>query len=154
MSLKEQLIERLDASRKQVSVLLESVANDQDWQPDPTQWSFRYIAAHLATTENECFLDRVRRFFSESHPRFEYYDNTGRDFSQLELRDSLARWAAARQELIDLVQAMPEHIWLRSATHSRWGTMTVADLLEAILEHDQEHLQEVERMIDQREGDG
>jgi hypothetical protein len=49
----EQLVRRVKYTQKRLIALLETKADDQDWQPDPGEWSFRYIAAHLATTEEE-----------------------------------------------------------------------------------------------------
>ena len=141
-----QLIEKLRATQRQFSIILESMAENQDWQPDTESWSFRFIAAHMATVEEECFLDRVKRFSTEDSPHFEHYDNTGRDFGQFELMNSLREWAALRRELLDMVCSMPENTWLRVAAHSTRGTQTLLELLHIMLEHDQEHLQEVQQM--------
>jgi len=100
----------------------------------------------MATVEEECFLDRVKRFSTEDSPHFEHYDNTGRDFGQFELMNSLREWAALRRELLDMVCSMPENIWHNTATHSTRGTQTLLELLHIVLEHDQEHLQEVQQM--------
>lgn len=143
---KVQLLEKLRATQRQFSIILESMAENQDWQPDTERWSFRFIAAHMATVEEECFLDRVKRFSTEDSPHFEHYDNTGRDFGQFELMNSLREWAALRWELLDIVCSMPENTWHRSATHSTRGTQTLLELLHIVLEHDQEHLQEVQQM--------
>ena len=35
---KGQLIDQLQATQKQLSALLESVADNQDWQPGPEGW--------------------------------------------------------------------------------------------------------------------
>jgi hypothetical protein len=143
---KVQLIEKLRATHRQFSIILESLADNQDWQPDPERWSFRFIAAHMATVEEECFLERVKRFSTDESPHFEHYDNTGRDFGQFELIDSLREWAALRRELLDMVISMPENTWHRSAAHSTRGTQTLPELLHIALEHDQEHLQEVQQI--------
>ncbi len=108
---KVQLIEKLRATQGQFSIILESMAENQDWQPDTERWSFRFIAAHMATVEEECFLDRVKRFSTEDNPHFEHYDNTGWDFGQFELMNSLREWAALRRELLDMVCSMPENTW-------------------------------------------
>ena len=142
-----QLIRKLQESQNELTAVLQSVADHQDWQPDPDQWSFRYVAAHLATTEDECFLERLKRFSTEENPHFEHYDNTGRDFSSFGLVDSLRKRAALRQELLDMVRTMPETIWSRTATHSTRGTQTPVELLQVILEHDQEHLGDLERAV-------
>lgn len=144
---KEKLIEKLQSTQSETIVMLESAAEYQDWQPDPERWSFRSIAAHLATVENECFLARVKLFSTEEHPHFEHYDNTGWDFSQFELQISLREWTDSRRELLDMVRSMSENNMHRSATHSNRGTQTLFDLLHIMLEHDLEHLQEVQQLV-------
>ncbi len=116
---KDQLIEKIRATQRQFSIILESMAENQDWQADTERWSFRFIAAHMATVEEECFLDRVKRFSTEDSPHFEHYDNTGRDFGQFELMNSLREWAALRWELLDIVCSMPENTW----QHTRQGAL-------------------------------
>jgi hypothetical protein len=143
---KEQLIEKLRATQRQFCIILESMAENQDWQPDTERWSFRFIAAHMATVEQECFLDRVKHFSTEDSPHFEHYDNTGRDFGQFDLINSLREWAALRRDLLDMVCSMPKNIWHNTATHSTRGTQTLLELLHIMLKHDQEHLQEVQQM--------
>jgi hypothetical protein len=143
-----QIISKLKAAQRQLNVLLESVADDQDWQPDPKEWSFRYIAAHMATVDKDCFKDRVVRIAAGENPHFESYFNTGRDFSWFDLRDSLREWALTRQEIFDFVQALPEGAWSLTGTHSRFGTITVLRVLQVMLGHDQEHLEHLEQVIE------
>ena len=143
-----QLISKLRASQKGLSALLASVADDQDWQPAPEHWSFRFIAAHLATVERECFQDRVVRIAAGEGPHFESYFNTGWDFSRFDLRDSLHGWALTRQEIIDFVRALPEEAWAQVGTHATFGAITVLSVLQVMLNHDQEHLQHLERLLD------
>jgi len=45
---KSYLIEKLQVSQKQISALLEYVVHNQDWQPFPEAWSYRFIATHMA----------------------------------------------------------------------------------------------------------
>jgi hypothetical protein len=142
-----QLISKLKTTQEQLSALLESVADNQDWQPEPGQWSFRYIAAHLATVDKDCYLDRVVRISAGENPHFESYFNTGWDFSQFDLRDSLHEWAVTRQEIIDFVRPLPEERWSLVGTHAAFGTITLLDVLQMMLEHDQEHLQHLEQVM-------
>lgn len=146
---REQLISKLKTTQKQLSALLESVAEDQDWQPDPGQWSFRYIAAHLATVEKDCYQDRVLRIAAGEKPHFESYFNTGRDFGQFDLRDSVREWAVTRGEIIDFVRALPEESWSLFGTHAAFGTITLLDVLEMMLGHDQEHLQHLRQVMNE-----
>jgi len=143
----ELLISNLKTTQMRISDLLELVADDQDWQSDPGEWSIRYIAAHLATVDRECYRDRVIRIAANENPHFESYFNSGRDFSQYDLRDSLYEWAVTRQEIIDFVRALPENNWSLTGTHAAFGTITVLDVLRMMLDHDQEHLQHLEQAI-------
>jgi hypothetical protein len=141
------LIYQLQSNQKEINLLLISVADEQDWQPDPGEWSFRHIAAHMATVENDCYRDRVMRIAAGDKPHYESYFNTGWDFGQRDLRDSLHEWVVTRQEIIDYVSALPEKKLVRTGTHDAFGTITILDVLRTMTEHDQEHLQDLQKII-------
>lgn len=144
----EHLITKLRTAQEQLISLLEFVAADQDWEPDPGEWSFRYLAAHLATVDKECFRERVVQIAAGKNPDFESYFNTGRDFGQLDLRASLYEWAITRQEIFDFVCALPDEGWSLTGTHAAFGTITLRDVLQVMLDHDREHLQHLEQVIE------
>jgi hypothetical protein len=146
------LVSQLEASQAALTSLLQAVAGQQDWQPDAESWSFRYLAAHLATTEKEAFQERVKRIVGEETPYFAYYLNTGWDFSRDELLDSLQAWATTRREIIDFVLALPPEALQRTGRHQTRGVMTILDVLQLMLEHDQEHLQELSQLVS-KQGD-
>lgn len=144
---REQLISKLETNQRQLTALLDSVADNQDWQSSPDAWSFRYHAAHLATVEKEAYWDRVTRIAAGENPHFESYFNTGWDFSQHELRNSLSEWALTRGETIHLVRSLPKAKMALAGTHDTFGTITVLDVLRGMLDHDREHLGELTQMV-------
>jgi hypothetical protein len=144
---REQLIARLRISQEQCVTLLTSVAHDQDWQPAPDEWSFRYIAAHLATGEKECLAERLRQIATGTNPVFDMYLNSQNDFSGMDMQRTLQDWVATRQAICDYVRALPEESLLLTASHAAYGTITMLDYLRIWLEHDQEHLQDLEQKI-------
>ena len=144
----ERLINDLKTYQKNISNLLASMSNYQDWRPDSNEWSFRYIAAHMATVESDCYKDRVIRIAVGEKPYFESYFNTGWDFDQLELRKSINKWAVTRKEIIDFLNALPEEKWSLVGTHSAFGTITLFDVLQMMLDHDREHFLDLQQMID------
>jgi hypothetical protein len=149
-----ELVSQLLATQAVLTTLLQAVADQQDWRPGAESWSFRYLAAHLATAEKEAFQKRVRRIAGEEAPYFAYYLNTGRDFSQNELLDSLQQWADTRREIIDFVLALPPEGLKRTGSHQTRGVITILDVLQMMLEHDQEHLQELSELVSQfKQGD-
>ena len=143
----DELIGKIRSTQQQLTSLLKSVSLDQDWQPAPKEWSFRFIAAHLATTEKECYQDRVVRIAAAENPYFEGYSNTGRDFSIVDLLDSLHMWAVTRQEIIDFVSNLSEKQFSLTGIHETFGTLTVQRVLELMLDHDQEHIRDLEKVI-------
>ncbi len=144
---KDQLIGDLVRMQRQVSAILLSVADDQDWQPDVERWSFRYVAAHMAACDKECLQTRITQIASAQNPHFEFYSNTGRDFSLLDLKDSLGEWALTRQAIVDFFRTLPDDKLSLTGDHATFGAITVPDYLRIGLDHDREHLQELEQML-------
>ena len=142
-----QLIGQLEASQNELVALLHSITAFPDWQPAPDMWSFRYHAAHLATVEEEAFWERVTQIAAGKGPFFEYYWNTGRDFSQLDLSDSLETWIATRRRILEFVRVLPETGLELTGTHATFGPITVLDVLQIMLTHDREHLAELQQMV-------
>lgn len=145
----ETLLKQLADSQSQLGELLVAMAGAQDWRPEPEEWSFRFLAAHLATAERECFQDRIQRIATGNDPSFEYYLNTGRDFSGLDLQTSLKTWRKTRQAIFRYVRGLPETAWLYTGEHVINGPITIWDVLGSILEHDQEHLANLRLTIEE-----
>lgn len=144
------LIEELQATQRRMTALLDSVSEDQDWRPGSEQWSFRSIAAHMATVEEECYVDRIERIGAGGNPHFESYFNTDRNFSRCELRESVHRWIETRCALFDLLRTFPEAAWSFTGTHARFGTVGLTDVLRLMLDHDRQHIDRLEQLVAQR----
>jgi hypothetical protein len=99
------------------------------------------------TVEEEAFWERVTRIAAGKAPFFEYYRNTGRDFSQLDLSNSLEAWIATRRRILEFVQTLPETRLELTGTHATFGPITVLDVLQIMLNHDREHLVELQQMV-------
>jgi len=141
----------LQDSQKEIIQLLQAGSSTPDWAPADDRWSFRFVAAHLAATEKECFLERARRFQTEKNPAFSYYHNSNRDFSQQSIQQAIDTWKKSRQALIELVKDMDKKAVNNIANHESMGEMDVPDLLSLILDHDQEHKEELINYLGMRE---
>lgn len=149
----ETLSNELAATRQRIATGLSLVAEYQDWRPEPEAWSFRYIAAHLAVTEEECFAARLQRLLEEDKPLFAYYDHANRNFDERELLDSLAIWKRWREMILDNVRGLASDDLQRSGMHAVYGELSVTGLLQLMLDHDREHEAELETLLEQRSGD-
>jgi hypothetical protein len=144
---RDYLLDELQHSQRQVVQLLEAMADVQDWQPEPAEWSFRLIAAHLATVEQKCHLRRVRRIASGQAPHFSHYAGIGDHFAAYDLHDSLRRWVATRQELIAFVRNLAEPQLAFVGFHEAVGPMTILDALQEMLDQDQGNFRHVYQLI-------
>jgi hypothetical protein len=144
---REQLLQELQRSQSQVVKLLESTISIQDWQPEEAEWSFRFLAAHLATVEAMCHLPRIKRIASGETPLLDLYSNTAADYQQADLHGSLQKWIATRAELIHFVQALSNEQLAYSGIHESIGPMNMLDMLHEILKQDQGNLRHVRQLI-------
>jgi hypothetical protein len=144
---REELLKELRRSQTQVVKLLETMAPVQDWQPEPDEWSFRFLAAHLATVEQSCHLERVIRIASGETPKLDLYSDTAANFQKVDLNKSLKRWVTIRHELIDFVESLSAHQLAYVGIHESLGPMTVLELLHEILDQDQGNLRHVRQLI-------
>lgn len=140
MSLPDELLKQLERSYKAVHDALTAVEKDQDWRPEPDEWSYRFIAGHMAQVELDCHLNRVWRIAAGEKPHYNYYSNAGWDFSHYEISEWLYLWRGRRQELLEFVRSLTPEQLAYSGTHELFGTITVQDVLQIAYEHDQEHL--------------
>ena len=138
MNMEEQIAELL-ATQDRICATFFSIANHQDWQPDPHEWSFRYIAAHMAQVELDCHLRRVLEISSGEQPHYTYYLNTGWDFSAYDIQDSIAAWRERRNEVAMTIRRLDEYQLAQKGTHKLFGEITPLRILRLALDHDLEH---------------
>jgi hypothetical protein len=138
------ILEELAASQQLVSAMIRVAADDT--MARVGVWSLRDIAAHLATSELECFEPRIRAIAAGEHPRFGFYTNDDRDFSGVQLEDALVEWSATRARLLEYVRGLSEEERSRVGHHDRYGEISVDRYLEVALEHDRDHLIGLERV--------
>lgn len=138
------LLEELASSQQLVVAMTQLIADDA---PDRVgAWTLRDIAAHLATTERECFEPRIRAMAEGERPEFEYYSNDERDFDGITLPGALSEWRETRDRLIEFVRGLSEEERARVGVHKKFGELTVDGYLRIALEHDQDHLLSLERL--------
>lgn len=143
-----QLINELAISQQEVSRLLAAAAAIQDWQREPAEWSFRYLAAHLAAVEQERNLPRIQAIASGQQPHFHVYTESGADFARLDLNESLAAWREARNELLDFVTALPADADMLTGIHPAIGEITLLDALDEFHDQDLGHARHIRQLIE------
>ena len=142
--MRDELLDRVTASQQLVAAMLRLAAEDTTARVGA--WSLRDVAAHLATSELECFEPRIRSIAAGERPHLDFYANDERDFAGVHLETALSDWAATRERLVEFVSGLSDEERVRVGFHDRYGEITVDRYLEIALEHDRDHLRGLERV--------
>ena len=141
----ERILDDLDNSQKLVIAMLRVSAEDPSARVGA--WDLRDIAAHLAATEREAYVPRIRAIAAGSDPEFGTYTNDDTDFSGIHLDDALDEWTVTRTLLLGYVRTLDESQRTELAgRHEHYGRVTVDGYLEMALRHDHDHLRGLERL--------
>jgi len=139
---------KLENSQHLMTAMLRIAADDSSARVGA--WNLRDIAAHLAATERDCYVPRIRSIAAGENPSFDFFTHDGTDFSGIHLDDALDEWMATRTMLIGYVKALDaDQRTGLTGRHERYGAVTVDRYLEIALEHDQDHLRGLERLAGQ-----
>jgi hypothetical protein len=138
------LLENLLSSQSLVIAMARVMVDDQTARIGA--WTLRDIAAHLSTTERECFEPRIRAMAAGERPRFDFYSNDDRDFDGITLDTALDEWTETRSRLVDYVRGLSSEQRDGIGVHSTYGEITVDGYLAIALEHDRDHLRAIERL--------
>jgi len=138
------LLDELLSSQTLVIAMAHAMVDDQTVRIGA--WTLRDIAAHLATTERECFEPRIRAMAAAERPHFDFYSNDERDFDGVLLDSALDEWTETRARLVDFVRGLSSEQRDGIGVHSTYGEITVDGYLQIALEHDRDHLRALERL--------
>ena len=140
----EEIFDRLLNSQQLVTAMLRISAEDSSARVGA--WDLRDIAAHLAATERDCYVPRIRSIAAGENPEFGVFTNDGTDFGGIQLENALQEWSATREGLIDFVTSLDGAQRALTGHHERYGKVTVDRYLEIALQHDRDHLRGLERL--------
>jgi hypothetical protein len=136
-------IERLAAAPAELEAMLARVPRDR-WTERVTEDGFSLVehACHLRDLERDGYLVRIRRILEEESPRLEAFDGAAvarkRRYQDQDAKVAAQQFAGARYEVVTLLAAATPRELEREGVFAE-APITLADLARAILEHDQEH---------------
>ncbi|MEJ2597629.1 MAG: DinB family protein [Anaerolineales bacterium] len=107
------------------------------------EWSPEEILAHLIDVEG-CYLARLRRVSLEQDPRLALIRPDEATYDRQVNREELLRhFAAARAETLNFVIGLTPADWKRTAIHPSWGKVSLQILVQNLIEHDREHINQI-----------
>ena len=123
-------------------------------RPGEDEFSLVEHACHLRDLEREGYMVRVRRMLSESSPDLQGFDGSAiaaaRDYRAQDARAAARDFGSARREVVALLRPLGADDLRREATFGG-KRISLADLVAMMVEHDREHRDEIERLMDSLE---
>jgi DinB superfamily len=139
------ILDQLQNSQQLMIAMLRVSAEDPSARVGA--WDLRDIAAHLAASEREAYVPRIRAIAAGENPTFGFYNNDDTDFSGIHLDDALDEWVGTRTMLLGFVRTLDEDQRTKlTGHHETLGDVTVDRYLEIALRHDRDHLGGLERL--------
>lgn len=138
------LIEALGATPRDLARMLRRVTPHAALRrPDPAGWCVADLLAHLSFCE-EHYLARLRRIVEQDQPHEPAFPNDpgGHPVDQ-PLAELAASFAERRATTIAFLSGLAQEEWGRSFVHPTLGPSRLRDQVQAIVAHDNEHLEQL-----------
>ena len=144
MSRRSVLIEALSATPRDLGRMLRPIGEAVALaRPQPDAWCAADVVAHLAYVE-PLYLARLRRIAEQDNP-FEPYmhpDASAHDLAR-PLSELHADFAARRAETIAFLTGLAQGDWGRPLVHETLGPTRLRDQVQALVDHDSDHLHQL-----------
>jgi uncharacterized damage-inducible protein DinB len=119
-------------------------------RPAPGEWSIHENACHLAEVY-PLFFSRLDLMLAKDDPEIHGYD-PGRDdpddaLLQLDLDDSLRRFAADRGRLVARLTQLTPAEWRRTARHDEYNAYSIFIMFRHLALHDFDHAYRIEELL-------
>jgi hypothetical protein len=113
------------------------------------EWGAAQVLAHLAAAER-LWLSRLNQIMQERDALLRPPGAELRTYEEQlmggAVADNLAAFNATRGETVSLLMGLSLRDWEKSAMHETRGDMSIADVVEQIVDHDAEHLRQLEAL--------
>lgn len=113
--------------------------------PVDGEWTTEQVVRHLIAVEIAVHQARLHDVEVDDAPEWAWAEPGPWDGEpDLDLDGLLARFAELRAATVARVRALDGDAWRRAGTHATYGLLDVAGLLGLAIDHDAEHLRDLE----------
>lgn len=119
--------------------------------PKSYKWSIREIVGHLIDVDRDIWGPRIERTLSEDVPYFENIDQDElvrkHGWNEIPLEDIIAQLMRVRWNLAVFINNLPDASLARTCHHFSAGILSVADILQILVDHDAHHLEQIRLLV-------
>lgn len=141
----------LDEYRELIDLLAQTPKQLKDGaaaagEPPAGEWSASQVIGHMAATEFY-FLERINLLLRQDNPHLRSFANaaTERQESMMgnDVETNLAAFNDLRGETVSTLMSLALNLWTRAGNHETAGTMAVEDVVDMMIDHDTDHVQQI-----------
>ncbi|CAN5830661.1 hypothetical protein BH23CHL2_BH23CHL2_10730 [soil metagenome] len=111
--------------------------------PPEGEWTAEQIVSHL-TTGDEFWLKRLQLLMTQREPFLPEFgsaaDERMAELLERSMEENLDHFGDVRGQIVSMLMSMTLGDWDRSGVHELHGERTIGDTVEAIADHDDDHL--------------
>jgi hypothetical protein len=141
------LIESLEQTPVEVSLLLDQISQDEQRIRNADEFSALENICHLRDIEIEGYTERILRILQEDMPSLADIDGgrlaLERDYNNQDATKALEAFTLARKRNVEQLRRVIPEQTAREGNLEGVGVISLAKLLEMMLEHDQGHVIEL-----------
>lgn len=143
------MVVQMSLQAGRIRALVEGVSNEQArWKPDAESWSILEVVNHLADEEREDFrtrLDTILHHAGQQPPPIDPQGwVTSRGYNQRDLKESLDRFPAERQQSLAWLRGLEAPDWTITVLGPGGGwVIRGGDMAAAWVAHDLLHLRQL-----------
>lgn len=148
----------LDAYRELIDLLAETPRRLQslvEGRELPTQrsnedWGPIEVIAHMVDAER-LSRERIVRMLAEDTPYFRAMNQLelarAGDYASRSLQEVLDAFGHERGETLSVLMNLAPKDWDRKAIHETRDEITIEDIIEDLIQHDREHLDQIQQLL-------
>jgi uncharacterized damage-inducible protein DinB len=147
------LVERLNANttalRAELTGLSEAALTHR---PKEGEWSIKDVVGHLCDYAG-LLHKRLFAVIKLEEPRLEPQDQEAlvrkREPQAAPIEELLAEFASQRAETVEMLADLVHWNWARQGRHWAWGRVSIRQLVERAIQHEEEHLEQIRALKEQ-----
>ena len=144
------LVEPLRALPKQLAGALKDISEaEATYRPAADAWCIRELVGHLRDAA-EVYHKRLYMMATQTDPVLEPYDQDAfaRDHGYMtrDLGEMLSELRSYRLTTVELLTTLVNWNWARTGQHLQAGRMSIRQIVEHMVEHEADHLEEIHRL--------